>query len=91
MIEQMCDDSRCSKIDRLDNIGRSIDIWSANHLNIVLAHGGDFSNQRSHILIDVVAKDSLNQENMVPALHCLHYPEVIDITVTVKVEVGQHI
>lgn len=50
-----------------------------------------FRHDRGHVLIYVGGKDGLNHENVCVALDGFHHSQIIDVTVTVEVEVAEHI
>lgn len=76
---------------RLNDIFRSIDVWRADNLHISVVVGVHLGHDCRHVLIYVGCKYSLYQENMVPAFNSFEYAEIVDIPVTVEVEVRKHI
>ena len=54
-------------------------------------YGRHFGDHRGHILEDVVGQHGLDDKHVGIALNRLHDAQVIDIAVTVEVEVAEHI
>lgn len=73
-----------------DKVG-AVDIGGAYHFEVVVVCAVDFGDEGGDILEDVVSKDSLDQEEMIVSVDGLQYAEIVDITVTVEVEVGHGI
>ncbi len=78
-------------IDRLDDVVGAVDVWSTYHLNVVVGNSGNLGNERGHILIDIVVQDCLDDKDVRKAVDILENAEVIHITVSVEVEVRNHV
>lgn len=81
---------RCLHKHGLHDISRTIDVRLANNLAVRsgITH---LKCQGSYILEYVWCQDSLNYENMIITIDNLHDTQVVDITVAIKVEVGNHV
>lgn len=77
-------------IYRLDNVVRAVDVRSTDHLHIrrCITH---LYHQRSYILIDISCQHSLNEQHMRMTFKGFQHTQVVDITVAVQVEVGDHV
>ena len=82
-------DDRTIHIHRLDNIVGSVDILIADNLNghivrLVFLHidGGN-------ILVDILGKDSLQDNQTFAPLTGFYYAEVIHLSVSIEVEVAE--
>lgn len=78
--------------NRLDDVGRAIDVRRAYDLHVAgCADIRNFGHQRGDILIYVGSQDSLDHEDVRPSLNRLDNPQIIDVSVLIEVEVGEHI
>lgn len=79
-------------IHRLDDIFGPINIWGTYNLDTCVGvNRRDLRNESGDILIHVVGKNCLDDKDVRIALHRLHNPQVIYITVTVEIKIRQHI
>lgn len=89
--QEMAEDLRRHNISRFHNIVRTVDIRRTDNLYIGLSNGRHLCHHRSHILIDISRQYGLNKEHVRIAVHGLQHAQIIYITVTVQVQVRQHI
>ena len=82
-------DNRTIYINRLDDIVGSIDILVADNLygNLVRLIFGNID--RCDILIDILRQDSLEDYQSIVAFTRFHNAEVINMSVTIEVEVAE--
>ncbi len=87
----MCIYYRCSDEHGLYHVACTVDVGRTDDLHARGVDCGYFCHDGRHILIDIGRKNGLDNENVVVAFDRLHHSQVIDVTVTVKVKVGEHI
>lgn len=87
----MDEDCRCRIEHGLDDEIGAVDVRCANDLNVCSGGAVVLTHERCHILINVGSQDSLDHEHMVMTLQSLHHAEIIDVTVVVEIEVGEHV
>lgn len=89
--QEMAEDLRRHNISRFNNIVRTVDIRSTDNLNIGLGNGRHLCYHGSHILIDISRQYGLNKEHVCITVHGLQHTQIIYITVTVQIQVRQHV
>lgn len=72
-------------------VAGTVDIRRADNLHRVAVVVGNLGNEGRNVLIDILSEAGLDQEYMVVALDGLQYAEIVDISVSVKVEIGNGI
>ena len=77
--------------DRLNDIVGPVYVRRTYNLYAGIAVSGDFSNERGDILIDVGGEDRLDKEHVGTPVHGLNDAQIINITVPVQIQVGNHI
>ena len=76
---------------RPDNIIGTVDVRRTDDLNVWRSVRRQFGNERSNILIDIGCQNSLDKEHMVIPLNGFKNPEIIHISVIVKVQIRKHV
>ncbi len=88
---QAVEDIRRCHIRRLNDIFGSVYIRVTYYLYVRARNRRNFGNKGSNILIDISRQDCLDKEHVCITLHRFQYAQVIYITITVQVQVTQHI
>ena len=78
---------RCNDKGRTDDIVRAVNEWRAYDFDVEISTARHLGHKGGYILEHVVSKHCLNQENVVVALDCFEDTEIIDISVTVEIQV----
>lgn len=78
-------------VDRLDDVVGAVEVGRTDDLDTCGLDAGELGYEGGDILIDVVTEDGLDEEDVGPAFEGLEHAEVIHVSVTVEVEVGQHV
>ena len=84
-------DGRSHEEHRSDDIIGTINVRRTNDLNVWCSVRRQFGNERSNILIDIGCQNSLDKEHMVIPLNGFKNPEIIHISVIVKVQIRKHV
>ena len=87
----MVEDQRPCIEDRLDDELRTVDIRCTDHLDMVIGVTWSLCYESRYILVDIFSENSLDKEYMRVSLEGLENAQIIDISVTVEVEVGEHV
>lgn len=87
----MCADQRPCDEHGLDDVFGTVDVGCAHNLYVAGLCVGHLCDDGGHILIYVGREDGLDHEHVVVALYGLHHTEIVHITVTVQVEVAEHV
>ena len=81
---------RANIVHRLDDIARTIDVRRTDDL-YVLRSKAHLHHDGGNILIDVGSQNRLDEQHMVAAFDGLKHAQIVDVTVVVEVEVGDHV
>ncbi len=87
----MCEDQRPCVVHRLNDVVRTIDVRCTDDLYVGGGYGIHFRHEGGDVLINVWSENGLDHENVVPAFHCLHHAQIIDVSVAIEVKVGKHV
>ena len=81
----------CCIIDGLDIVARTVYVRITYNLYVCACRTGYFGHESGNILINVHSQYGLDYENVVVSIYRFKYAEIIDVSVSVKVEVREHI
>lgn len=84
-------DQRSCDEHGLDDVFRSVYVGCAYNLYIACLGVGHLGDDGCHVLEYVGGEHGLDHEHVVAALQGLHHAEIIDISVSVQVEVAEHV
>ena len=76
---------------RVYNVSRTIDEWITNDFDIAVNQGWIVNHYCGYILEDVRGKYSLNYKVVREMVNGLDYSQIVNITISVEIQIGNHI